>query len=458
MSEHVVIVGTRVLLDGGLHAAAIRVEGGRIARVDRGAGADRLGETPGWLRIDAGDRVVMPGVIDTHVHVNDPGRAEWEGFETATRAAAAGGVTTIVDMPLNSSPVTTTPGAVRAKSDAACGRLRVDAGLWGGLVPENARTVEALLDAGVLGIKAFLVDSGIDEFPAVGERELEPAMRVLARRGLPLLAHAEDPGVIARAPVVTMEEARSYAAYLRSRPPEAEVASIALLAELCRRTGCRVHVVHLATDLALDVVRAAKRDGLALTVETCPHYLTFTAEDIPDGATRFKCAPPIRGRSTREALWAALLEGLIDQVSSDHSPCPPAMKGEGAGDFTRAWGGIASVQLLLSAAWTGASGRGASIADVSRWLSAAPAKLAGLGGRKGRIAPGYDADIVLFDPEASFTVRPEMILHRHTLTPYEGLTLRGRVERTLVRGVTVYERGRVAPGATGELILAGDRK
>jgi allantoinase len=391
-------------------------------------------------------------VVDSHVHVDEPGRTEWEGFESATRAAAAGGVTTLVDMPLNSVPATTTAAGLTAKREAAAGQCRVDVGLWGGLVPANlppagaAGQIEALAAAGVLGFKAFLVDSGVEEFPAAPIDGLRRAAPLLAAAGLPLLVHAEDPEVIAGAAVHTPVDrgVRRYAAYLASRPPAAETEAIRALLGLCRELpaaapALRLHVVHLATGDALPLFAAARQEGLAVTAETCPHYLTFAAEEIPDGATEYKCAPPIRGATERDRLWRALLDGAIDLVASDHSPCPPAMKCPAEGDFFAAWGGIASLQLLLPAMWTAARARGATPAELARWLSERPAALAGLDGRKGAVATGRDADLVVWDPDASFVVDPLRLEHRHPVTPYAGRTLYGAVAATVLRGELVYD-------------------
>ena len=446
-----ILSSRRVVTPAGLHAATVHVRQGKIERVAS------LEEVPTGARaIDCGVSVVMPGIVDSHVHVNEPGRTEWEGFETATRAAAAGGVTTLVDMPLNSSPVTVDAEALDLKVAAVLHRSLVDVGFWGGLVPGRP-----LLADGVLGFKAFLVPSGIDEFPNVTEADLRQAMPELARRGEVLLVHAELPGPI---DVSVWDGAgpaglREYGRYLRSRPDAAEVQAIDMAIRLCRETGCRVHIVHLATAEALPLLRGAREEGLPVTVETCPHYLTFAAEEIADGAVEFKCAPPIRSRETRERLWEALREGLIDLVATDHSPCPPALKGLEAGDFRAAWGGVSSLQLSLPALWTGARRRGFAVTDLAAWMCEGPARLAGLmaglEGRKGRIAPGYDADLVVWDPEAEFVVEPERLHHRHPITPYAGRTLAGVVRRTLLRGETIYDEGAFPSPPNGKPILRG---
>ncbi|HSS48183.1 MAG TPA: allantoinase AllB [Thermoanaerobaculia bacterium] len=448
-----ILRGRRVVTPEGVRPATIYVRGGRIERV----GPDEAPAGPPV--IDCGDSVLMPGIVDTHVHVNEPGRTEWEGFETATRAAAAGCVTTLVDMPLNSIPATTTREALRAKVTAAEGKLRVDVGLWGGVVPANSQDpdeLEGLLDGGALGFKAFLVPSGVDEFGHVAEADLRAAMPALARRGAVLLAHAEVPGPIDRAAEVWNDagpaELGEYQRYLRSRPDAAEVAAVELLVRLCRELECRFHVVHVSSAEVLPVLRRAREEGLPVTAETCPHYLTFAAEEISDGAVTFKCAPPIRSRDNRELLWEALREGVIDLVATDHSPCPPEMKNVESGDFCGAWGGISSLQLALPAVWTGARERGFTMEDVAAWMCAAPSKLAGLEGRKGAIAPGYDADLVIWDPEASFTVEAERLHHRHKLTPYAGRMLYGAVRRTLLRGETIYQEGDLAGAPRGRLL------
>jgi allantoinase len=412
-----------VITPEGIQAASIHIEGGRIARVaewDAPGASDEIH--------DAGDSIVMPGLVDTHVHVNEPGRTEWEGFETATRAAAAGGITTILDMPLNSIPATTSVAALEAKRQAAAGKSHVNVEYIGGVVPGNASEIEPLAKAGVRAFKCFLSPSGVDEFPNVSVHDLRIAFPALAKTGLPLMVHAEDPALLLDA-----SASARYADYLAARPVEAEHAAIELLVRLIEKIPARVHIVHLSSATSLNIIRRAKDSGLPLTVETCPHYLTFAAEDIPDGATEFKCAPPIRGRAEREELWRALIEGDIDLVASDHSPCPPDMKDTG-GDFFAAWGGIASLQLSLSAVWTGARGRHLGPHRIAEWMSAAPARLAGLDERKGRIAAGFDADIVIWNPDAPADGASSLSEHRHHLTPYTNVDLYGKVEATYVGG------------------------
>src|SRR5881296_1703728 len=430
-----VVLSTRVVTPEGTAPAALAISDGVITALhDHGAAPDAP------RRLDVGDAVLLPGVVDTHVHVNEPGRTEWEGFETATRAAAAGGVTTIVDMPLNSIPVTTTPPALELKARAAAGHATIDYAFWGGVVPGNIDQLAPLARAGVRGFKCFLVPSGVDEFPPVAELQLRPAMTTLAGLGLPLLVHAELPGPIARAAASRGGDPRRYGSYLASRPRAAELEAVDLMLRLCRETGCRVHIVHVSAADTLDRLRNARRAGLAVTAETCPHYLTFAAEEILDGATAWKCTPPIRERENREQLWQGLADGTLDLVASDHSPAPPALKCLETGDFVRAWGGVASLELALAVTWTGARARGRDLADLARWLAEAPARLAGLS-RKGRLALGCHADLIVFDPEASFTVVPDRLRQRHPVTPYAGMVLKGVVRQTLVRGTRVYEEG-----------------
>lgn len=424
-----IVRGRRVVTPDGVRAAAVHVADGRIVRV---GAFDDLPD--GVTLVDAGDSVVMPGVVDTHVHVNDPGRTEWEGFATATAGAAAGGVTTILDMPLNSIPATTNAAALEMKRYAARGKSRVNVQFIGGVVPGNAGDLEGLRDGGVRAFKCFLAPSGVDEFPHVTEEDLRVAFPILARLGLPLMVHAEDPAfLLAGGP------SRRYADYLASRPVEAEHSAIELMVRLMEWCPAPVHIVHLSSATSLEIVRRARARGLPLTVETCPHYLTFAAEEIPDGATEYKCAPPIRNAAEREALWGGLLAGDINLIASDHSPCPPVMK-ETSGDFFAAWGGVSSLQLSLAAVWTGARSRGVPIEKVAQWMSAAPAKLAGLSDRKGAIAAGYDADLVVFDSGARLDSSDLLSSHRHRLTPYAGRELFGKVTSTFVGGRQVSLR------------------
>jgi allantoinase len=382
---------------------------------------------------DAGEHVVMPGIIDTHVHVNEPGRTDWEGFATATRSAAAGGVTTILDMPLNSVPATTTVHGLELKKKAAASKCIVNVDYIGGVVPGNVNDLEPLRDAGVRAFKCFLAPSGVDEFPAVTESDLREAFPVLARLGLPLMVHAEDPARL----IAASAPSGKYADYLASRPAAAERSAIEMMIRLMEWCPTPVHIVHLSSATSLDIINGAKVRGLPITVETCPHYLTFSAEEIRDGATQFKCAPPIRGAAERDALWEALFSGDVDMVASDHSPCPPEMK-ETQGDFFSAWGGIASLQLSLSAVWTGARQRGAHADRVAQWMSVNTAKLAGMRDRKGSIAAGYDADLVVWDPESTFIVNAATLQHRNKVTPYDGRKLYGKVLKTFVAGAEVF--------------------
>jgi len=422
----------RVIVPEGERAASVLVADGRVVDV----GGYGTGASAGEVVEVGADAVVLPGLVDTHVHVNEPGRTEWEGFATATRAAAAGGVTTIVDMPLNSVPPTVDAEALERKRAAARDRVSVDVGFWGGAVPGNLAALAELHRAGVLGFKCFRTDSGVPEFPPLNGAELTAVLRAVRALGGLLLVHAEDPGVLAAAPA---PDGRSYAAFLASRPPEAETAAIAELLDLAGATGARVHVLHLSTGAALPLLRAARDRGVPVTAETCPHYLTLAAEEVPDGATEFKCCPPVRAAANRDALWAGLADGTIDCVVSDHSPCPPALKRPDTGDFGAAWGGIASVQLGLPVVWTEARRRGHGLADVVRWMAAAPARLAGLPG-KGHIAPGCDADLVVFAPDEELVVDPAALRHRHPVTPYAGRRLTGVVRGTWLRGRRVDDR------------------
>ena len=399
---------------------------------------------------DFGESVILPGLVDSHVHINDPGRTEWEGFETATRAAASGGYTMLVDMPLNCLPATTTVAALAAKREAAKERCWVDWGSWGGVVHNNQSDVEALAAAGVRGFKCFLIHPGIDGFTMVTEPELRAALPHVARTGLPLLVHAELPGSVDEATRRLRDADWSrYATYLQSRPEEAELAAVRLLLSLCRQYKFRLHIVHLSASRALSELCAARAEGLPVSVETCPHYLYFCAEEIPDGATLCKCAPPIRSRDNREELWRGLKDGIIDLVATDHSPCPPAMKRLEERNFSTAWGGIASLSLALPVMWTEASRRGFSLTDISRWMAEEPARLARCNSRKGRIAEGCDADLVIFEPETEFVVTEDRLHYRYPLSPYLGKRLRGVVKATYLRGQPVFSSGEFCGGARG---------
>jgi allantoinase len=434
-----VVRSSRVVLSDGERPAAIAIDNGVISRVTAYEDVAVRDEV-----VEAGDLVVLPGLVDTHVHVNEPGRAEWEGFDTATRAAAAGGVTTLVDMPLNSVPPTTSAAAFAAKIDAARGRCHVDVAFWGGLVPGNASELESLAACGARGFKCFLAPSGVDEFPCVDERDLREVMPLLAQLGLPLLVHAELPVHLTR------PSDPSYEAYLASRPPAAEVEAIGLVAGLAREFGVRMHIVHVSSSEGVDEIARAKRTGAPVTGETCPHYLTIAADEIPSGATEFKCAPPIRDRRHRDALRRGLTDGTLDLIATDHSPAPPALKCPG--DFVRAWGGIASLELSLAAAWTAFSRSQVTPRDLVRWMSESPARLAGLSDRKGHIAAGYDADLAIWDAEAETTVDPRRLQQRHKMTPYAGRRLRGRLRATFVRGRRVWEEGSLAVEGSGRLL------
>ena len=439
--------------DGRIRPGTVLIEEGRIrALVSRPATATVPPDIPVE---DLGTRVIAPGLVDSHVHVNEPGRTDWEGFATATRAAAAGGVTTLVDMPLNCLPVTTTRAALEEKRRVATGQLHVDVGFWGGVIPGNTGELAELAAGGALGCKAFLVHSGIEEFPNATEADLRAAMPVLRDAGLPLLVHAELE--LGGAPAAARDP-RAYAGYLRSRPAAMEDAAIALVIRLARETGCAVHVVHLSSAASVEQIARAKADGLHFTAETCPHYLCLEAESVPDGATEYKCAPPIRDHENREALWQGLKDGVIDFVVSDHSPCTPALKGRERGDFAEAWGGIASLQLGLPAVWTEASRRGHSLSDISAWMSTRPAALAGLGRRKGQIAPGFDADLVVWDPESEISVEAEHLHFRHKVSPYLGRRLLGRVEATFLRGRLAYDGSGHPAGPVGAPILGRDTR
>lgn len=448
MTTPLLLQSRRVWLPEGEAPASLLVREGRIAAV-LPHGAD----VPSDVAVaDFGEDLIMPGVVDTHVHLNEPGRTEWEGFATATQAAVSGGITTLVDMPLNSSPVTTSLAALRTKQAHTKGQLWADVGFWGGVVPGNAHELLPMVEAGVCGFKAFMCHSGLDEYPQSYEADLREAMRVLAPTGVPLLLHAElEPEGF----VAPEGDPRAYATFLASRPSSWEVEAVKLAIRLCRETGCRVHIVHLASAEALPFIAEAKREGLPFTVETCPHYLSFCAEEVPEGATHFKCCPPIREASHREGLWQGLLEGTIDFVACDHSPCTPGLKLLDEGDFLKAWGGIAGLQFSLHKVWTEAKARGIGLERLVAWLCTRTAAFAGLDGRKGAFRVGLDADAVVWRPEASFQVAAEAVRHRHRLTPYLGLELQGVVVATYLRGQHVCDGEARLVGPLGQMLSRG---
>jgi allantoinase len=424
----------RVVTPAGVRAASVHIRGERI---------ERVGDHEEKADVDYGDLVIMPGLVDSHVHVNEPGRTEWEGFQSATRAAAAGGVTTIVDMPLNSIPPTTSVASLMTKAEAMEGKCWIDVGLWGGAVPGNAPELRAMIGKGALGFKCFLVDSGVPEFGHLDARGLGEALDALRDANAPLLVHAELPQFLGSA------NGPSYRAYLRSRPAEAENAAIDLVFAEAKRSGTRAHIVHLSSSGGLDRLRRARDARVPLTAETTPHYLHFESEKIPDGAPQFKCAPPIREHANREQLWAGVREGLLPAIVSDHSPCTPELKRLNDGDVERAWGGIASLQFGLPIIWS--AGR-LDLETIAILMCSGPATIAGIDHRKGKIASGFDADLVIWSPEETFRVTPEIVQHRHKLTPYTDEKLAGVVKATYLRGRKVWEDGRTIGTPSGKWI------
>ncbi|HSY70048.1 MAG TPA: allantoinase AllB [Edaphobacter sp.] len=438
----------RVVTQQGTRPGALLVEDETIRAICRPS------EIPADAVVhDCGNEALLPGLVDTHVHINQPGRTEWEGFRTATQAAAAGGYTTLVDMPLNCLPETTTVAALEEKRSSTQGDCFVDWAAWGGAVADNQQHILPLARAGVLGFKCFLIYPGCDGFTMIDQQQLEAALPFIAETGLPLLVHAELAGPIdAATERLRGADWRSYATYLASRPDEAELLAIRLMVRLCRQYNFRLHIVHLSTALALDELKAARDEGLPITVETCPHYLHFAAEAIPDGATLLKCAPPIRSKENQQHLWRGLRDGTIDMVVTDHSPCPPSMKREDSGRFDQAWGGIAGISLALSIIHTECRNRGFTLDHIARWMSSAPAALAGIKHRVGALEAGRDANFIILDTNAEFTVTPDKLHYRHAISPYLNEKLRGVVKATYLRGQVVYREGSFAPGPSGREI------
>jgi len=444
-----IIRAQRVVLSDEIGPRSIHIRDGRIVGV---AGYDEVARDGEIVEVDD-ESVVMPGLVDTHVHINSPGRTEWEGFRTATSAGAAGGVTTLIDMPLNSIPPTTTLAGFKTKLDHARRDCVVDVGFWGGVVPGNTAELAPMFAAGVVGFKCFLVPSGVDEFEHVTVEHLREAMPELARLDALLIVHAELPGPIKTSNV----SASDYRMFLESRPRAAENEAIDLMIRLSREFNTRVHIVHLSSADAIPMLRQAQREGVRISAETCPHYLHFAAEEIPEGATEFKCCPPIREESNREKLWEGLADGTIRLIVSDHSPCPGEMKLRESGDFMKAWGGIASLQLRLPVIWTEARRRGFSLLDLTKWLCVNPAKQVSLDSCKGTITPGSDADLVIWNPDAQFTVDATALHHRHKISPYDGDPLRGVVQKTFLRGEKIYDDHVLEP-PLGHMLLRGNQK
>ena len=441
MTNKRAIYSKRCWVEGKLQPATVCFEKGVITEIhfNKIDGAE-----------DAGDNILMPGIIDAHVHINEPGRTDWEGFDTATQAAAAGGITTIVDMPLNAIPVTTSAKAFDEKLTASKNKLHVNVGFYGGLIPGNKNELEGLMQAGVLGIKCFLTHSGIDEFPNVGEKEIAAAMPLIAKYDLPLLAHCE----IFKKEVDNQfsDFPNSYRYYLASRPKQWENDAVDLMIKLCRKHRCAVHIVHVSSAEALIKIKLAKEEGLPITAETCAHYIYFNAEDIPDANSLYKCAPPIREKENNELLKEALVNGVLDFITTDHSPAPPAIKELESGNLQKAWGGIAGLQFLLPASWTAMKEK-MSVEKFIPLLTEHPTSFLKIDNRKGKLQVGYDADLVVWNPEENFEVKAADILHRYDCSPYCGKNLYGTVQQTIVNGITVYQNKKVVQQNSGQWLL-----
>ena len=443
ITPNLAIISQRVLTPKGERPAAILIQEEKIMDVVS------ISEISSDCPVeDMKNDVVMPGLVDTHVHINEPGRTDWEGFETATKAAAAGGITTLVDMPLNCIPVTTTVGALNQKIAATKNQLWVDCGFYGGLIPDNLQDIESLADAGVLGFKAFLSHSGIDEFPNINEKHLREALPIFANKGIPVLVHAELENGATQS-----EDHSTYKSFQDSRPKSWENNAVKLLIQLSKEFDARIHIVHLSSADILAEIAQTRNDGYPISVETCPHYLHFSSEHISDGDTRFKCAPPIWESDNKEKLWSGLENGLINFITSDHSPCTAELKNLEVGDFEKAWGGISSIQFTLPVIWTECKTRGYSMDQLINWMSKQPAKFIGKDQQKGQISPGFDADLVCWNPGEKYIIQKEAIHHKNKLTPYEGESLYGVVNATFLRGQKVYENGEFLGNPTGVIIL-----
>ncbi len=446
MKFDLVIRSQQVITDIGGRPAAVCVKAGKIVKI---VGFSDVVQAAEDVTISG---ALIPGLVDSHVHINEPGRTEWEGFESATKAAAAGGITTVIDMPLNSIPPTVNVESLAIKKAAATGKCSIDVGFWGGSIPGNVKDLEPLLKAGVFGFKCFLLHSGVDEFPASSLDDLSAALEVLAKNNALMIVHAEDSTAIERS---TKPSSRSYAEFLASRPKGAENVAIAQLIEEARRSQAKVHVLHLSSGDSLSLIRSAKADGIKITAETCPHYLSLTSEEIVDGATHYKCCPPIREQRNQDELWQGLEAGIIDQIVSDHSPCTEDLKIFDVGDFQRAWGGISSLQLGVSIIWTQALSRGITLWQLTKWMAEKPAQLAGLA-HKGAIAVGMDADFAEFDTENEFRVEPTELFHKNQFTPYQGKFLKGKVKQTWLGGELIYKDGVMINSPQGKFLIRGE--
>lgn len=446
------IKSKNILTPTGIINGFVLINNGKIVDVN-----DSLSFGEGWGEVfpieDIGENIVMPGIIDPHVHINEPGRTEWEGFDTATKAAAAGGITTMIEMPLNASPVTTTKNNFQIKLGTTKKKLHVNCGFWGGVVPDNLNELEELLESGVFGLKAFLTHSGIDDFPNTNTQHLRKALTILKKHNKPLLVHCELDASLDDLKLLE-QNPKSYSAYLKSRPKSWEDNAIKLMIDLCRETGAHVHIVHLSSANSVEQIRKAKQEGSPLTVETAPHYLFFNAEEIRDGATQYKCAPPIREKENNEQLWKALIDGITDFIATDHSPAPPSMKEIESGNFKKAWGGIAGLQFSLPAVWTKMKEKNIPVERILKWLCENPSKLCGLNSSKGKIEKRYDADIVVWNPNEKFIVEEKNIQHRHKITPYLNRELCGVVEQTYIGGEKVFDKGSFINLNKGKILLS----